>query len=111
MNRLSFPASLFSVACQRCGSALRKNAHACPNCGADRDTALGHDRNSLDSALGGSLGSQLASALHSPRRGTLGGPASPSLAGTAHASTAADSALTRFSWWHSALRTRSSIRS
>lgn len=43
-TRLTFPASMFSVVCQRCGSTLRKNADSCPNCGADRDAAFGEER-------------------------------------------------------------------
>ncbi len=35
-TRLTFPASMFSVVCQRCGSTVRKNADSCPTCGADR---------------------------------------------------------------------------
>src|SRR6478736_5887607 len=42
-TRLTFPASMFSVVCQRCGSTLRKNADSCPNCGADRAAAFGED--------------------------------------------------------------------
>ncbi|SAK64201.1 hypothetical protein AWB79_03090 [Caballeronia hypogeia] len=40
-TRLTFPASMFSVVCQRCGSTVRKNADSCPNCGADRSAAFG----------------------------------------------------------------------
>jgi hypothetical protein len=40
-TRLTFPASMFSVVCQRCGSTLRKSADSCPNCGADRAAAFG----------------------------------------------------------------------
>ncbi|SAL63830.1 hypothetical protein AWB67_03354 [Caballeronia terrestris] len=43
-TRLTFPASMFSVVCQRCGSTLRKNADSCPNCGADRAAAFGEER-------------------------------------------------------------------
>ena len=43
-TRLTFPASMFSVVCQRCGSTLRKNADSCPNCGADRAAAFGDER-------------------------------------------------------------------
>jgi len=43
-TRLTFPASMFSVVCQRCGSTVRKNADSCPNCGADRSAAFGHNR-------------------------------------------------------------------
>lgn len=60
MNRLTFPASIFSVACQRCGSALRKNAESCPNCGADRDAAFGES----PGAFKPSGSTALASASH-----------------------------------------------
>ncbi len=43
-TRLTFPASMFSVVCQRCGSTVRKNADSCPNCGADRSAAFGRKR-------------------------------------------------------------------
>ncbi|MDR5753702.1 MULTISPECIES: zinc ribbon domain-containing protein [unclassified Caballeronia] len=43
-TRLTFPASMFSVVCQRCGSTLRKSADSCPNCGADRAAAFGEGR-------------------------------------------------------------------
>ncbi|VXC73051.1 conserved hypothetical protein [Burkholderia sp. 8Y] len=43
-TRLTFPASMFSVVCQRCGSTVRKNADSCPNCGADRSAAFGRQR-------------------------------------------------------------------
>jgi hypothetical protein len=43
-TRLTFPASMFSVVCQRCGSTVRKNADSCPNCGADRNAAFGPTR-------------------------------------------------------------------
>ncbi|MBC8640906.1 zinc ribbon domain-containing protein [Caballeronia sp. EK] len=43
-TRLTFPASMFSVVCQRCGSTVRKNADSCPNCGADRNAAFGQQR-------------------------------------------------------------------
>ncbi|SAL40949.1 hypothetical protein AWB70_03082 [Caballeronia cordobensis] len=43
-TRLTFPASMFSVVCQRCGSTVRKNADSCPNCGADRSAAFGQKR-------------------------------------------------------------------
>ncbi|WP_321799103.1 zinc ribbon domain-containing protein [Caballeronia sp. J97] len=43
-TRLTFPASMFSVVCQRCGSTVRKNADSCPNCGADRRAAFGQSR-------------------------------------------------------------------
>ncbi|MCG7399925.1 MULTISPECIES: zinc ribbon domain-containing protein [Caballeronia] len=43
-TRLTFPASMFSVVCQRCGSTVRKNADSCPNCGADRSAAFGQTR-------------------------------------------------------------------
>ncbi|WP_250515374.1 zinc ribbon domain-containing protein [Caballeronia sp. INDeC2] len=45
-TRLTFPASMFSVVCQRCGSTVRKNADSCPNCGADRNAAFGQQRES-----------------------------------------------------------------
>jgi hypothetical protein len=44
-TRLTFPASMFSVVCQRCGSTVRKNADSCPTCGADRSAAFGSKRN------------------------------------------------------------------
>ncbi|MDR5775322.1 MULTISPECIES: zinc ribbon domain-containing protein [unclassified Caballeronia] len=43
-TRLTFPASMFSVVCQRCGSTMRKNADSCPNCGADRNAASAQPR-------------------------------------------------------------------
>ncbi len=40
-TRLTFPASMFSVVCQRCGSTMRKNADSCPTCPAARNAAFG----------------------------------------------------------------------
>jgi hypothetical protein len=49
-TRLTFPASMFSVACQRCGSTVRKNADSCPTCGADRSAAFGLKRDAASAA-------------------------------------------------------------
>ncbi|SAK46267.1 hypothetical protein AWB82_00851 [Caballeronia glebae] len=70
-TRLTFPASMFSVVCQRCGSTMRKNADSCPNCGADRSAAFGQARerapgksrtNVFDEAASAPLASAAASA-------------------------------------------------
>jgi hypothetical protein len=61
-TRLTFPASMFSVVCQRCGSTMRKNADSCPNCGADRNAALGAKRESGQIQSSASMFEQTASA-------------------------------------------------
>ncbi|SAK63196.1 hypothetical protein AWB80_02837 [Caballeronia pedi] len=82
-TRLTFPASMFSVVCQRCGSTMRKNADSCPNCGADRNAAFGQQRetapgkprtNVFEEAA--PLASAAASA--SPSAGSMGARGKPS---------------------------------
>ncbi|MDR5818185.1 zinc ribbon domain-containing protein [Caballeronia sp. LZ033] len=61
-TRLTFPASMFSVVCQRCGSTMRKNADSCPNCGADRTAALGARRAAAPASANTGMFEQTASA-------------------------------------------------
>lgn len=61
-TRLTFPASMFSVVCQRCGSTMRKNADSCPNCGADRTAALGARRAAAPASANSGMFEQTASA-------------------------------------------------
>ncbi|BCQ25700.1 zinc ribbon domain-containing protein [Caballeronia sp. NK8] len=84
-TRLTFPASMFSVVCQRCGSTMRKNADSCPNCGADRNAAFGQQRetasgkprtNVFEEAA--PLASAAASASASPSSGSMGARGKPS---------------------------------
>ncbi|SAK88894.1 hypothetical protein AWB77_04833 [Caballeronia fortuita] len=82
-TRLTFPASMFSVVCQRCGSTVRKNADSCPNCGADRRAAFGQTRetasakpraNVFEEATSAPLASAAASASGSSGSSTFMGP-------------------------------------
>lgn len=86
-TRLTFPASMFSVVCQRCGSTVRKNADSCPNCGADRNAAFGQKReaaagkpraNVFEEAASAPLASAAASASASTSGASMGARAKPS---------------------------------
>ncbi|SPB12832.1 hypothetical protein NOV72_00137 [Caballeronia novacaledonica] len=79
-TRLTFPASMFSVVCQRCGSTVRKNADSCPNCGADRNAAFGEQRATASGKSRTNVfeeaGAPLASAAASTSSATIGRDAS-----------------------------------
>ncbi|SAL82052.1 hypothetical protein AWB74_06139 [Caballeronia arvi] len=87
-TRLTFPASMFSVVCQRCGSTVRKNADSCPNCGADRSAAFGQKREAraekpraqMFEEAAAPLASAAASATHSA--GSMGAHGSSSERGS-----------------------------
>jgi hypothetical protein len=101
-TRLTFPASMFSVVCQRCGSTVRKNADSCPTCGADRSAAFGSKK--ADGASARSRGSMFEQTASTPfaQAAGAGMSTSPGASG-ATASAANDSAATgNSSGWASA---------
>ncbi|MDR5739304.1 MULTISPECIES: zinc ribbon domain-containing protein [unclassified Caballeronia] len=73
-TRLTFPASMFSVVCQRCGSTMRKSADSCPNCGADRSAAFGHKRGAGDARPRTSMFEQQASTPFASASASASGP-------------------------------------
>lgn len=73
-TRLTFPASMFSVVCQRCGSTMRKSADSCPNCGADRSAAFGHRRGAVEPRLRGSMFEQQSSTPLASASAAASGP-------------------------------------
>ncbi|WP_244816320.1 zinc ribbon domain-containing protein [Caballeronia sp. Lep1P3] len=75
-TRLTFPASMFSVVCQRCGSTVRKNADSCPNCGADRSATFGKKSAGSDASPAEPLGSMFEQQSSAPlASASLSGPA------------------------------------
>ncbi|SAL65828.1 hypothetical protein AWB71_03886 [Caballeronia peredens] len=78
-TRLTFPASMFSVVCQRCGSTMRKNADSCPNCGADRNAAHGAKRDAAATEPRNTMFEQATSASGSAASMGTGERAEPSM--------------------------------
>lgn len=91
-TRLTFPASMFSVVCQRCGSTLRKSADSCPNCGADRAAAFGEGR---AKTRGAEQAKERGGLFKPAGAGAAGAAAGPSLAAAAPVAGAVPPAVVR----------------